>query len=374
MKRGKEGNRIFWLDAARTFAIISISLNHAVNRAYDNYNDQMAEFLAIPFPSTLFKTAISVLSRLGVPFFLMISGTLLLRKNIKDEDGINRFYKHNVLNLLITSEIWYFLMYWIISIGRLVKAEGSILTNALDLLWGLCKTMLFMDQVSFDSMWYIPMILCVYLLIPVFALAFNRASLKIVAIPCGVVFCSTMLIANVNSFLLIAGIDKQIDFALRSLNVFSGYFLYVFLGYWISTGGLQTLKKELVILLTCISFCMCFAMQLYAYSRPVNYLVEYDFSFVLLTSVFLFELFRRMPILKGLAQNVITYISKISFGIFFVHVIIMVFVRKLPIYDNWPRPLLVIFLEVFSIGSSVAVIWVLSHIDIFKRRLFLIKD
>jgi len=45
--------RIYWLDVARVVAIISISLNHAVNRSYDNYTDQMAEFISSPMYSTL---------------------------------------------------------------------------------------------------------------------------------------------------------------------------------------------------------------------------------------------------------------------------------------------------------------------------------
>mgnify|MGYP007102029591 CR=1 FL=1 len=36
--------RIFWLDAARVVAILSISLNHAVNLSYDNYTAQMAVY------------------------------------------------------------------------------------------------------------------------------------------------------------------------------------------------------------------------------------------------------------------------------------------------------------------------------------------
>ena len=36
--------RIFFLDAARAAAIVLVALNHAVNRAYDNYHGQMEEF------------------------------------------------------------------------------------------------------------------------------------------------------------------------------------------------------------------------------------------------------------------------------------------------------------------------------------------
>ena len=38
-------SRLLYLDIARTIAIISISFNHAVNRTYDNYGNQHAQFL-----------------------------------------------------------------------------------------------------------------------------------------------------------------------------------------------------------------------------------------------------------------------------------------------------------------------------------------
>ena len=41
------GGRSYYLDIARTIAIISISLNHAVNRTYDNYFGQMEELSLI---------------------------------------------------------------------------------------------------------------------------------------------------------------------------------------------------------------------------------------------------------------------------------------------------------------------------------------
>ena len=366
--------RIYWLDAARVTAIISISLNHAVNRSYDNYIDQMSEFLAIPFASTIFKAVISVFSRLGVPLFLMISGALLLKKDITDEQGFKRFYLYNYLDLLITSEIWYFIMFWIVSIGKLFMTGESPLLQVPILLWGCVKTMLFIDQVTFESMWYIPMILAVYLLIPVFALVFRKVSLRVIAIPCIVVFFSTMLIPNVNAFLSLSGSDTNIAFALRSSNIFSGYFLYVFAGYWISQGGLDGLKSGAVALLALATFAILCALQLYAYSRPDNYLISYDFSLILFCSMFLFEWIRRCKDRQGKFAKFVAYLSKISFGIYFVHIIIMTLINKLPFYSGWPRPIYLLFLEIVSVGGSVVFIWVFSHIDIFKRRLFLIKD
>ena len=71
------GGRSYYLDIARAIAIISISLNHAVNRTYDNYFGQMEEFLEFSYLSSLLKSVATVFSHLGVPLFLMISGALL---------------------------------------------------------------------------------------------------------------------------------------------------------------------------------------------------------------------------------------------------------------------------------------------------------
>ena len=80
----KSGGRQFYLDVARVLAILSISLNHAVNRSYDNFTNQMQEFLEISLASTILKTVVTVFSRVGVPLFLMISGALLLNKRIEN--------------------------------------------------------------------------------------------------------------------------------------------------------------------------------------------------------------------------------------------------------------------------------------------------
>ena len=65
------GGRRYSLDIERVIAIISISLNHAVNRTYDNYFGQMEEFLESSYLSSLLKS-----------MFLMISGALLLHKRM----------------------------------------------------------------------------------------------------------------------------------------------------------------------------------------------------------------------------------------------------------------------------------------------------
>lgn len=150
--------------------------------------------------------------------------------------------------------------------------------------------------------------------------------------------------------------------------------LYVLIGYWISIGGLKRLRKELVACLAGAAFIVCCIFQLYAFSRPNNYLVAYDCSFILITSMFLFEFIRRCKEPERIIKRCITYISKISFGIFFVHILIMTFLTRFSVLKDLPRPVYLIVLETISVGGSIVLIWLLSHIYICRRRLFLIKD
>ncbi len=369
----KEPGRIYWLDVARTIAILSISLNHAVNRCYDNYQDQIGEYLSIPFASTVFKATITVFSHLGVPLFLMISGALLLSKRIDNEEKAVQFYIHNIGELLITSEIWYFIMYFVMYIGNSFRSHEGI--SIPKMLMGLAKTLLFVDQITFSSMWYIPMILCVYLLIPVFSIFIERTSGKLLLIPCTCLFFSTMIIPNVNALFRMAGSSYQIDFAIKSLNIYSGYYLYVFSGYWIKEEGLKKLSNYLLTIGCALTFIVNICIQLFAYSSAENYLVEYNHPLILINSVLVFELLRRHFIEKRRDRwnSWVTYIARISFGIYFIHIIIMTTIDQLPIYNGWIRPVRLLFYELVSVGCSVIIIRVLSRWQYFKKYLFMIK-
>ena len=230
-------NRILWLDVARAFAILSITCNHAVNRAWDNYTDQFSEFVSIGYISTLIKALITIFSRIGVPIFLMISGALLLNKCISTDDDVKRFYKHNLLRLLVTAEIWYAIMYWFIvffDTGNTMLETMS----AWQLIWGMIKNALFIDQVTLGSMWYMPVIICVYIVIPFAVIVKDKISAKVLIPALLIVFLSKMVVPAYNSHAMLLGGAKEITFELSGNNVFSMYLLYIIAGYWIKNGGM----------------------------------------------------------------------------------------------------------------------------------------
>ena len=60
------------------------------------------------------------------------------------------------------------------------------------------------------------------------------------------------------------------DTAVYLFNLCSIYYLYVFVGYFISQGGLQRLRTGEVAVLTVLLFALICGYQLYAYSDWVD--------------------------------------------------------------------------------------------------------
>ena len=182
-------------------AIVLISLNHAVIRAFSVYENQATEFYSIPLGSTVFKTVTLVCSHGGVPLFLMITGALILRKSFDDDQDINWFYRHNLIGLLITTEIWYFIMYW----GIKIFFEHSVRDNLVGAFIGCLKTMLFIDQITMGSMWYMPVILCIYLILPFVSILVKRFPVKSFFAPAIVVYLSAMIMPFIITMSVVAG-------------------------------------------------------------------------------------------------------------------------------------------------------------------------
>lgn len=371
MKTGQK--RMFYLDLARVIAIISISLNHAVNRSYRNYSGQMAEFLAIPFGSTLFKTVITVFSRIGVPLFLMITGVLILNKKMESASDVKRFYKHNLLSLLITTEIWYVLMYWFLVLGD----KGFRGLDWVKAIGGMFSTMLFVNQTTMGSMWYMPMILCVYTTLPFVVMAKDKlgeAKDKLLYLPVVLLFLVAMVIPGINDLLSVLSVD-QFSSPLGENYFFSFYYIYIIVGYLVGQGALSKLSGWSVTLVAVGSFLICCGYQLWIYSQPADYLVGYNFPLLPVCAGFLFELVRRGANRVRKLERPVVSISKIAFGIYFVHIVIMTALAEVldAVAPGMFLPLRLILLETVSVGLSIAVILPLSKIKVFRKYLFLIK-
>lgn len=364
--------RVFYYDLARTIAIISISCNHAVSRSFEVHQNPLTEYSEIPVGLSFIKSVLWIFSRIGVPLFLMIYGSLLLDRNYEDKSVLKRFIKHNWIGLLLTTEIWLFIMFWYMQFmdNSLLKTEGFGNTVI-----GCIETMLFINQTTMPSMWYMPMILFLYLTIPIIAIAVKKIDkLYMLALSIVVAVCA-MVVPNINVFLQACGVNHTFDFAFEYENIFSYYLVYVLAGYWISKGALGKVKTLGLAFGFTAFFVGTSIFQLFLMSSNSNYFVRYADIGIVLSSVCLYELLRRKADAAIVLKKPITYISVSAFGIYFLHICVMTALNK--VMDRFISTQYLsrfLILEIVSFVASVFVIFITSKIGVIKKYLYMMKN
>lgn len=140
-----------------------------------------------------------------------------------------------------------------------------------------------------------------------------------------------MLIPEINALLALFEINKTFTFSISLCDLFSVYWLYVFSGYLINK--MKNMGKLRYIYFFIVFFSISVWFQYIAYSREMNFLLKYQSPIILISSIFLFKVLIGIEIKNVAMCKIITFISKISFGLYFVHIIIMYSIDK---YLDWP--------------------------------------
>ena len=294
--------RIRWIDLARAFGILTVVLCHCV---HEIYRLQLTYMSSLHRSGRLFGFAAFTAGRLGVPLFLMISGYLLLNRAYT-ADRCRYFFRHNFLRLLACTEIWFLFYHIFLSVTNL--QDFSLRDMLLE--------MLFIKNGSIGHMWYMPVILGVYLLLPAAANALHSLELSSLRIPYIIVmayaFASPVLVVLAQT----AGwppLSRKFELG------FSGgiYGLYLVTGWLIRRGLLKKTETPVLCFTALCGFVLTVGLQYYAYRNLVEYNVWYDCGLLMICAVCLFELFsriRRVPLYTG-----IRFLSGHAFGIYLIH-------------------------------------------------------
>ncbi len=326
-------NRISWIDLSRMVAIFCVVLCHATESIY-SFNEKYIS--AISMFSKVFMFCCFTLGRIGVPLFLLISGYLLLDRKY-DSERTKSFWMNNWLHLLICTWIWfavydfYLHFYAKQSIGFLQFLED----------------MLFIHKVNMGHVWYMPMILGIYILIPFVANVLKSVETSQLIFPVVIFGFFSFVVPSLQVINTVVKPDMPLanQFSLG----FSGgtYGLYLIFGFLIKKKCLKKIRLEILVTLGIVSFFAGVAFQIFAYAKGVRYNIWYDSPFILVTSVCLFECLSRIRRIYG--YSIVRWISYYSFPVYLIHYMICYSfadrIKALPVMQ--PVKILIIWLLCF---------------------------
>ena len=296
-----------WLDIVRAFAILCVVLCHCVEGVY-SFDPAAVRLLGAGQGG--FAVSMYTLCRIGgVPLFLMLSGYLLLDRDY-DGNGCMIFWKKNWLRLLICTQVWIVLyeLFLLVYQGQPIPVGY------------LVRALLFLEPSSMYHMWYMPMLLGIYLLVPLAATALKKISVKVLWFPLLVLFAYAFCVPGYTMLATLFG--KTVPVIQFSLGFSGGaYGIYFVSGYLIKKGMFSKIKTWILWTVLVFSFAAMVALQWYGYGKGMAAGVWYDFPLVYICAVSLFELAQRFR--NKLGYNPFCeLLSRYSFAIFLLHIMV----------------------------------------------------
>lgn len=355
--------RIAWLDFARSLAIFSVVVVHSLEMVYKlEFNDMMK----IGEVSLIFRDIVFTFGRTGVPIFLALTGFLLLDRDFSTSDKILKFYKKNLLPLWLTTVIW-IVIYFIAGV-----LKGTMEADFV----GLLKDVLFLRTYLMGHMWYMPMIIGMYVALPFVSNAIKNISSKVLAIPYCIVlflyFVFSLISVLENSF----GFDLELERKLDTTFLGGTYGVYIIFGLFCKRGDLKKIKTPVVWAISALGFVFTAFMIWLSNSRGYDFHLWYDFPGIFLASMFAFEGFSRMKLeskAAKLATPLVTQISVVSLGMYFIHKPIINDISSFIVGLGFGRGISLVILVAVAFVSSFVIAFIISKIPVVKKLLLFIK-
>lgn len=260
--------------------------------------------------------------RFGVPIFVMISGALFLDRDYKLDIG--RLYRHNILRMVIIYVVWCCLY-------------GLFDSRAFDLQAVGVKA-LFREMLGGRyHLWFLPMIVGIYVLLPVLKSWVEHADKKNLQYFLAVFFVMQVCSETIRALT----VTDEIHYILNLANVemACGYIGYFVWGYYLAHIGIGDKLRKGIYLMVVPSILLNIVLSTFLSRRagtPVGTI--YDsfgvFTFVIVTACFLVVKDRGSKASFGRrSSGIIKELSADTLGVYVIHVGLMEFLKLYGIHS-----------------------------------------
>jgi len=314
--------RIFYYDLLRAFAIIAVIICHV-----DFYFGNITTPVGI-----IAKMTFHDIGRIGVPIFLMISGALLLNR---DYPSLGDFIKRRFTRIVTP------FIFWII----LITLTNIHFHKSYAYMWNV-----FIGNPSI--MWYFWTLIGIYLAIPIINIFIKEYGEKGVKYFLAIWFITIIL----NTF------SMYPLFPYFKLDWFAGFIGYPVLGYYLSTKKFnfsdgKMWKIGLLILIVSLAVFV-FADKTYGFASLTLMYQNIIIVFMGIGMYLFIEYLDKENKFNSIKNNAIgkaiSSISLCSYGMYFSHVIVIMFMSKINPHSN------VLFPAMFAL--TIFLSWLLPYV------------
>lgn len=279
--------RVFWIDTVKFIAVQMVVLAHVIWIL--EQGDGRTEGL-----SDTFLTINRMVASLGVPLFMMVSGTLLLDKKFETMSDVLAFYRKGLLPLFVTAEIW-------VVVYSFLNIQPFSVKELL-----LCMTFVHKPEVH---LWYVRMIVGYYLMLPLLSTLLHRWRAGIVCLICMVVAFTFLY----NGWLILDGSNCP---TCPGRSYFC-YLVYMVIGYAVAKSSGTKMSVW-----TLAALAILGGYVLYHSLMNNSYFLWYDNPMLAVVAVGLFGLLKAGFIQVKQCQAVVE-VSKMSYGIYLSHFLLV---------------------------------------------------
>ena len=316
----KTKKRIFYLDALRALAILSVVCFHAFS-----CNRYLIEpEIIIPSFNWIATDFVIICLRVGVDLFLILSGALSLGRDWT----IKTFLGKRIPRIVLPFIFWGFFLSLLIIATSYIYGFNYITDFSIGNLINFIFNAYLVKSPGFYPYWFFWMILGTYLIMPIFNKWIYHSDLK-----------------EIEYFLCIWLITCIFDFTLGiSFPIKLSYFVspigLVVLGYYLRYTERKLLNNPYFGILLIILSCSIMMVISYILSTPKNFYVFDRYSiFVAMEVIGIYSLFKNFDKLNinlnflknenGIFRRFIKTLAKYSYGMYLTHAVFIAILLKL---------------------------------------------
>lgn len=348
MKEGKTSNRMIYLDVLRVLAAFSVVMLHSAAQFWNTLDVRSTDWVVANSYNAVF--------RFGVPIFVMISGALFLSPDYKLD--VKRLFVHNILRLFIISVVW------------------SSIYGLFDCLWLFNINDLGMKDILREMLagryhlWFLPMLMGIYVLIPILKSWLEHAEKRNVEYFILLFFLIQVGGETIRALTVTDEIHAGID--VLKVDMVCGYLGYFVLGYYLAHVGISDKWRKRIYgaaipaaLLNVLLGCLL------VWQNGIETASIYDSfglcTFVLVTAIFLICRNGKREVSEKTGM-VLREISGSTMGAYLMHVGVMEFTESFGFHSMMIRNVLGIpMYAVICFAGCLLVASILRRIPVVGR-------